>query len=536
MGSEVRRVHMTKTQLKAGMVDAQEMVCILGRGSGKSSKVIAPRARRCVFTMPRSVGAFYAGSFQQLLTKTLPPVLAGWSDEGLQQGRDYVFGERPPSWWDKPRQPPLNFTRTFSFRNGSAIILASQETRGSLNGPSIDWMIGDEAKFIKQERFEGEAVQAMRGNLQHYSHTSLHHSLMLCSDMPIASSGRWLLDKEKDMDNEAVELIMAYQSDIFHLRQAIAGGLAASTVKNYQQRIARIQANINELRKGTLYYLEGSALDNVDALGLSYIARMRKILPAFLFDVTILNKRPDRVEGGFYPGLDASTHTYIAPTTAYAESRGFLKEEEKPDCRYDATLVDSLPIDIACDYGTTLNCMVVGQLFDTRYNVDNCFYTKAKIRDLVKDFDEYYRPRKCKDINYWFDHTATAESPILDYSFSDEVTKQLSARGWNVNRQHMGQAPGHHDKYVFMGRVFARDEGLPELWINAENCEPLLLSLQLAPARQTRKGFEKDKTSERDPNADQAEATHLSDAFDQLIWAVFNGLNVAAGSGGAMFG
>jgi len=526
---EVRRVHYNKPQLKAGYVDAQEMVCIWGRGTGKSEGLIAPKALRCAFGMPRSVGVFLAATFQQMLSKTLPPVLSGWERLNCIQGRDFVFGEKPPEHWPRPRQPRLDHSRSFSFRNGSAIMLASQERAGSLNGPSIDYIIGDEAKFLKKDRYENEALPAMRGNHEHFGASALHQSILLCTDMPTEPSARWLLEKENDMDDEVIALILALQQDVFKLKQALSGGLAASTAANYRQRLARLLSQVNELRKGTVYYSEASALDNIDALKLSYLARMKRVLPPFIFDTAILNKRVDRVEGGFYPGLDIDVHTYIAPTTTYAMQRELTKGEVERDCRWDPTFVDSLPLDFAMDYGANFNCMLVAQLFDRRFNIDNCLFTTGKIRELCRTFDAYYRYRSCRDLFYHFDHTAVGESAAVDYSFSDEVIRELSKLGWTVTPCFMGRAPAHHDKYVFLGRVFARDPEYPEIWINRVNCEYYLMSMQLAAARQTRKGFEKDKTSERDPNTQPSEATHLSDAGDQLLWGRFHGMHAGGG-------
>lgn len=532
---EGRRVHFNKKQMLAALVDAAEMVCVWGRGTGKSEGVIAPRSLRCAWSMPRSVGWFLAASFQQLLTKTLPPVIAGWERMGVQEGRDWVFGEKPPSWWEKPRQRRLNYSRLFSFRNGSAIMLASQETKGSLNGPSTDWGCGDEVKFWDREAYEGEALQSLRGNDEFYGKNALHHSVCLCTDMPLTASGRWILDKEKEMNGDTIECITSLQRDVLQLQAAINGGVADSTASNYRQMIARHQAYINELRKGTVYYSEASALDNIDVLGVNYLARMKKILPPFLFDVTILNKRPDHVEGGFYPGLDADLHSYLSPTTSFAENHGWLKKGEVRDYRYDARLVDTLPLDIALDYNTRFNCMAIGQLFDNRFSIDNCIYTMQKLRDLLKAFDAYYGGRKCRDVFYHFDHTAIPTSASSDNTFADEVRNSLRGRGWNVIDCNMGKAPHHHEKYVLWGRVFARDPDLPVVEFNRENCEPLMLSMALAPARQTRQGFEKDKTSER--GEDQLSATHLSDAADQLLWGkLVSQAQYSVTGGGAIFG
>jgi hypothetical protein len=233
-----------------------------------------------------------------------------------------------------------------------------------------------------------------------------------------------------------------------------------------------------------------------------------------------MNMRPDRVEGGFYPSID-ELETYVAPDASYITGAGMDMEKlGVQDCRKDGMLVPTLPIWIGPDFGSSFNCLVIGQLFDTDLNVDNQVYVKhpGKIKDLARAFDTYYKPHGSRHIKLMYDHTMIGEDAQREYGFAEELRRELTALGWEVEMIYVGQAPGHHIKYTFWVRTIAGAEpGQPRVRFNEENCEPTLLSMRLAGAKQTKRGFEKNKDDERNPNADQAETTHLSDAADLLV-------------------
>lgn len=90
-------------------------------------------------------------------------------------------------------------------------------------------------------------------------------------------------------------------------------------------------------------------------------------------------------------------------------------------------------------------------------------------------------------------------------------------RGWQVNEFEV--APTHDRKYDFWGVMLQeKDDRLPRFRFSIHGADQAILSMEGARVRKSRKGFEKDKTDERDPKAKQEEATHLSDAVDTLVF------------------
>lgn len=500
---------------------AQHEVAIWGRGTGKSDGLIAPRVAHNAFAMPRSMGALVGRSYSQILTRTLPAMMRGLERIGYRLNRDFTVRERGPKTWELPLFTPLDWHNFIHFRCGSAIALVSQQNPGSSNGPSFDYAAADEAKFLKREQYEEELLPAMRGNRDRFGHLSCHQSTLMASDMPTSPSARWLLEKEHEMDEQCINVILATQFEVSKLQHAVASGhLSPASARVYEARIRRLQDELNLLRKGTTYFSMASSLDNIEVLGKDYVPRMKKLLPDYLFRTSILNARPDRVEGGFYPWLDDDTHTYIPPSPEYLSNvNNEVLAAGVKDCRKDGDLVPGIPIELGPDFGSSFNCVVVGQLFGQQFSIINQVFVKhpLKIRDLAKRTAHYYqhhRPHACR---IYYDHTMIGEDAVREYGFILEFKRELESLGWEVQLVYIGQAPGHHEKYTFWGRMASNaDSSLPTVKWNADNCEPTLLAMRLAGAKQSRRGFEKDKSAERDPNADQAETTHLTDACDLL--------------------
>lgn len=544
----VERVHYHRTQVESMLIRAQEEYHVAGRGAGKTDGIIAERAEYNAFAMPRSMGGMIAPSYYKLLTQFLPKVRKGLERLGYKEGLHYFVGSRAPkAWrWETPLSAPFKWDTAIHIKCGSGIQLFSQDRPGSSSGVDLDYLLGDEARYIDYDMMVEETFPAIRGNHARFGHLSVYGSMCFTTDRPRTPKSRWILEKAKLMDPRVIEVIKGLQLQVWKLRQAIKQGVSDSTAREYAARVSRYEDQLNELRKGTVYYKEWSAIENIHVLGFDYLRKERERLSDYEFDISILNLPIDSVDGGFYPDLDEDRHTYTAHADDYISNvRDNWEKLENRDCRHDARLLRNMPLDIAFDYNFNFSCCVIGQLFHDTYSIDNCLYVKAplKLRDLVEKFDTYYAHHQCKEVYYFYDHTAVGGDASRNYTFAEEIIKELSSRGWAVTPVFIGQAPAHHDKYVFWSTLLGstdeqlHEQGLPKVRFNGDNCEPLLLSMSLAPARQFKDRFEKDKRSEG-REGDQAEATHLSDAGDTLVWARLNyGNSIGdAGAFGSVFG
>jgi len=541
-------LHFNKPQLRSMLVGAPVEYLIAGRGTGKTEGVLAPKTANVYFkTMPRATGVFLGATYNQLLTRTLPGLLFGWERLGYIQGVHFLIGKTPTDKWKKmwnwkgPYRPPLSYQYFVSWFNGAGAHLVSQDRSGSSNGITIDWIIGDELKLINEEKLRTELLPANRGIIPEFANNPYHHGMTFTTDMPVGTSGRWILEMEQKCDKKRVAEILKLQNVIYQLK------------KNYHQynkpiqatidkQIAVLEQEINELRFNLLYFHEASTLENIHALGVDYIKQQMRDTTQFMFDTQILNIRPVKIEDGFYPDFDEEVHGYFAANHAYLDSLEYNFDKlNQIDCRRDGDLLPNQPLHIAIDYNRRIHPLVVSQVSDKYINVINGLYVlyPLKLKDVLQKFVEYYAPHKRKVVYYWYDHTAVGD--MSDTRICDYVISYLRKAGWVVIPMYTNKAPGHESKYRMYGDLLQNNGKYKyEFKINRENCDKLILSMYQAPAELRKDGFGKDKSSEKDNNFPAEESTHFSDALDMLIYGILESKlpfkSETKGGGGILIG
>ncbi len=506
-----RKLHYNKPQLRSLLVGANEEYAIWGRGTGKSTGLIAPRSINCIFKMPRSRGVFVGETYLQLLERTLPPVIQGWEEMGYKRDIDFWVRKTPPKDVPTPYIGPLVYDHTISWRNGTVISLISQDRPGTSNGMSVDWIMGDEAKLLNRERLEEELLMTNRGNERYFKDIPEHHSTLFATDMPTTPKSKWILDRKEQMNEEQIKYILAIQIDIYEAR--LRGNI---------QKVERLSTLWDKLRSTAVFFSEASTLDNIDVLGLKYIRRLQRTLPDLIFQTAVLNRQLMQITNGFYALFDEDFHTYLEIDYKYVDSIGlWLPETNSLGWKKDADLDTSRPLSIALDYNASINPLVVGQRFGQYMRFQNALYVchPLRLKDVVKEFCRYYKDYPTKEVNYFHDHTCVGTNSSSDISYADEVRDLLDKEGWYVNMRYIGQALSHYSRYLLWGYALKGDDSrFLQPRFNRNNCKYLLLSMQQAGTKQVGNEFKKDKVDERKLiTHDQRETTHFSDAGDTLM-------------------
>jgi len=514
------------------LVRAWETYGVMSRGLGKSSGIISPWLIEQIREMPRSQGGIVGATFQQLLVRTLPPVISNWEKMGYVRDIHFIIGREPDKKWRKmwnwtpPHTMPLDSKYAIYWFNGSVQLLISQDRIGSSNGLSLAYLCNDESKLLNKERLDDEVMPTLRGDRSHFGHLSCYRGKMFTTDMPTNAKGRWILEKEELMDVQQIELIMQVQLKVNALRKKMIGK-GIPTQKRIITEVAKYSALLVKLRKGSVYYAEADVFDNIDVLGKEYVDDMRKSLSPLKFRTSILNERLNKIEGGFYGYLDESIHGQEWFDNSFLDTLNYdFKKIEKLDCRQDGGMVRHKPLDVSFDYGADINCMVIGQEVGSEYRVFKALFVlhPQLVRDLVNKFCDYYVHYKTKVVNYYYDHTAIASSGVTQLTYQSEVLDAFFKRGWKVNDLYFGQAPRHDIKYEFWGVLLQEtDDRLPKYRYSRSGCEYLEVSMQNAGVKKGRRGFDKDKAPERDDSTRPERATHLSDAIDTLLFFKYNG-------------
>lgn len=452
-----------------------------GRGVGKSFG-LGDRVRRLGFSMPRGKFFIAGRTYEQLLTRTLPSTLNGLNRLGLVKNLHYFVGNRPPKAWKWPEayEPPLSYEYCLSLYNGATFQLVSLDKTESGRGFNFDGGIGDEAALLNFQKLQNNVLLSIRGNLEHFKDQPLHQSTMFASTTPVSNAGRWFTKREelaKEFPNEYAYLIT--QS----------------------------------------YY-------NMKNLGAEYFRNLRRVLLPSVYSAEVDCVRNGAAEKPFYTTFDARIHTYLASNDTYlfkhADNLVKLQEESS---RLDADVNDREPIDIAMDYNAAICWLVCGQMARD-YHVLKSFFVKTPktALDVAQEFCDYYKYHQNKTANYFYDHTAVGKDALrTTTTFAEAVAELLEKNGWTVNRIYCGQAPRHETKRQFFERIFLeRDAQLTRVRINQDRNQYLIASIEQAGAIDGRDGVKKDKSTERDENVPDEEATHGSDAFDTLVFFKLN--------------
>ena len=509
----------TRPQALSALYNASKEIDISGRATGKSSK-IGWRIHKLVSSMPQSATVISGATYAQLLSITMAPVLDFLSSIGYHRGSHYVIG-KPPSSWKLPYQPPLDFSRSIIFKNGTGFNLSSQDREGMNRGRNIDHIIGDEMLTQNKVRFENEVVASNRGNLGRFKDSSLHHGMSLTSSMPIGLDGQWLLDYSKYYEDDGY-LIWDHWNKLCDLQ------LQFIDSRTYQERKELIE-EITEVRKLIKFYksAEGvlftiyNVFENLKNVGMEYILQMRTQMSDLAFLIEILNKRITAVLNGFYKINDAE-HTYTKYDYSYIDNLDFDPDKLKQnDSRRDGDVLKNKPLDMAIDYGAVINGMAIGQEpITTEYRYLKSFYVKHPkgLSNLIDDFANYYQHHKDKRVYHWYDQTATGRDAVR-LKYVDETEAMMKKKGWTVIRKYIGAAPGHTQKFELWDKLLTgKDTKLPRIMFNKDNFKDALVSMKMAKVKQGSKGFEKDKSSERSLIIPREQATDLSDATDMIVW------------------
>lgn len=440
-----------------------------GRGSGKSHTIgLSTRAK--AGAMPRAKIGLASTTYNQILTKTLPAILACWDSLGLREHEGpekpghFVIGRKPPKHFDTPFSPPRKFANCITFRNGFTIEMISMDRPDLARGGSYDGFEVDEAALIKESDYTRIILPSIRGNTHRFKHTHWHQNINFYTSIPWKPSGYWIFDFEEKAKLHPDEYLV----------------------------------------------VEATAYDNIHILTEAGIERMEREMGYLEFQIEVLNKRIVKVPDGFYHKLDEDKHLY-RPAYDYQDTdRGIVTKSAK-DIKVDELL------DLSFDFSGWFNCVTIWQQQGQVEKCVDALHVKGddKLNELVDKFHKRYGQHGFKFVRLWGEprgHDKQATGP----SIYETLRKLFEAKGWMVEiRAHAGRTTNHLERHHAINDLLAETfPGLPKIRFNEENCKDVIIAMQTT---EITPDFRKNKSKEKLRDFPQEHAPHYTDTVDYYL-------------------
>ena len=192
-----------------------------GRGTAKSTDILAKRIIDIIYDMPAAPFAFVADTYVNLITNILPHIILGWERMGFLEHVHYVVEEAPPDHWVKSSIKTYDYKHTISTFNGCKFFLKSLD-RPSINaGISVVHQFGDESKYLQSEKLS-KFFPTLRGDLIRFGKSHYYLGQTFCSDMPDPNYGEsdWMDKMVAKMDEKQIIHILQCARFVneFHLK------------------------------------------------------------------------------------------------------------------------------------------------------------------------------------------------------------------------------------------------------------------------------------------------------------------------------
>lgn len=474
--TEKKKFYLNPIAILFLMAKQTVKILIAGRGFGKSFLMGISIMIKIRF-MPRSRGLLGGATYTQILTNILLPMKSAWSWFGYKEGEDYVIGKRPPKHFEEPFQKPDRYENVITWWNGTTVIMASMDRPQLIRGGNYDWSLFDEGLLIKQDEYQQIIVPTIRGSHIVFQDKPGHLSQEIYSSMPYGTNGAWLLDKKVEAENP--------ENDTF--------------------------------------YIEGTSWHNRKVLTDKVLKGWKRTMKKIIYLIEVMNVRVRQFGNIFYPALK-ERHWYTNTFNyEYIDKLGTDPDKLKQDCRWDNDYDPDKEINVSHDFGA-FNCIMVDQEWkeDPRFHdqetvrVINFMHTQHPrvLKDLAKDFCEYYKYARKKVVVQWGDKSGNKAEANSKYSYFEEFATILESHGWQVIPADKGDA-GHLARHQFIIEMHKEeDPRLPVVRYNQNNCKDLRIALESTPMVDDKK----DKRSERNKKIKQEHATHGTDAHDYRLW------------------
>ena len=206
--TETRDVYLNPLQQTMYYAGAKDNRLLAARRFGKTDGSIGPQAGRVVQCMPQGACIWLGNSTKQLLTRTVPATIAAierfW---GLREGQHFWWGAPPKKLGiARPIIKPKDWSRCISFYNGFVWHLISLEVRGSANSLTVNYIMGDECRFMNKAKIDAEVMPTLSGithpmgDWRFTEQNPYYKGTFFASDAALSQRENWMEKEEEKCD------------------------------------------------------------------------------------------------------------------------------------------------------------------------------------------------------------------------------------------------------------------------------------------------------------------------------------------------
>ena len=537
-------VYLSVAQILAKLADTTFLFCEMGRGSGKTTHIMAPRLDRVQNAMPGSVIVLVSATYKMVF-ETILPSLMEYFHEHYEQGVYYEIGKKPPAHFKECRTKITEWKNTISFVNGSVVQFVSCDRPESMIGKNTVHIFVDEMLRIPRDKFMERILPALRSDRSKFGHSEYFMGISGFTSTPnFETDHDWFLNYEKNMNKDLIPEIqeIAYHIDLrIHELEIARQTMDADEIKKLERFIERWSKRLTILRRGQTYYLRASSFSNIKNLGLEYIqTQMNASSNKDDFYTNILSIRKLKVKDMFF-GKFSKKHLFDDGYDYRYIDAISLGEKIDEHCRHLRYYDKKLPLYAGYDPGP-FSSIVFGQR--NRKNKEfrvlkNMWVFHPEQQDvLAKKIDDFFSTGR-KEIILHYDRAANQRDPEwkkfypnyreMGVNDTDAILlkNELTALGWNVILMSKDQKTiTYQQHYRLLNLLFGKYDGKrDQILIDRNECDALVSSINHSPLKRHDGRLLLDKSSESLPFEEQAyNSTQLASAFMYLLWGEYNKL------------
>lgn len=514
-----------------------------GRGTSKSTDILAERTMDICYDMPGAFIALSSDTFMNATKNILPSIIEGWKRKGWIEGVHFVVDIRPPKHFKLPYKSIINWKYTVTVFTGTHFKIISQDRPSIGAGDSFQHHLGDEAKYLNEKKLN-KVNPALRGEYVRYGKSAFYGGHTFTTDMPNINQGEhdWILKMADNMDKKKILKLLELAITVNEVRiESVNAKLDAENnpqdtsafreYKNSEKKLQRWEERFRLFRMNTTFFYVVSSFVNADILTQGYFKKLLETMDFKEFMVSILSIAPTLEKGlMFYPNL--THHNFYGDGFLYKYRDEYKITDEYTESSLDLKyIIHDAPLEGGLDTGNMCS-LVIGQPQGKYYRGLKEFFTLPPefLGDLAAKFRAYFKYHKRKELLLYHDRGANNYKSVGE-DHASKIKKALefdedgNATGWNVTLMNEYQATiSHQQEYEIMLEMMSgNNRHLPFLIIDKHNCPCWKSSMERAEKiirtdKNGNKTIHKDKSSEKlPPDQLPMKSTNMSDGGKYLI-------------------